>query len=92
MSVYAVNKLCRDVLRDHAFRERMKTDPAGALAGRNDDLTEEERRALLAGDVVTLHNLGVNDFMMGYLARFGSCGLSIQSFNEKIRSCATGSH
>jgi len=35
---------------------------------------------------VTLHNMGVNDFMMGYLARFGSCGLSVPIFNEKIRS------
>jgi len=50
------------------------------------DLTPEERHALLAGDVVTLHHMGVNDFMMGYLARFGSCGLSVPTFNEKIRS------
>jgi hypothetical protein len=92
MSVYAVNKLCRDVLRDHAFRGRMKTDPAGAIAEGGYDLTEAEKRALLAGDVVTLHNLGVNDFLMGYLARFGVCGLSVQSFNEKIRSCAKSPH
>ncbi|MGE0280068.1 MAG: hypothetical protein AB7P20_05575 [Rhizobiaceae bacterium] len=84
MSAYAVNKLCRDVLRDHAFRERMKTDPASAVVGY--DLTAQEKKALLAGDVVTLHNLGVNDFMMGYLARFGSCGLSVPSYNEKIRT------
>jgi hypothetical protein len=92
MSAYAVNKLCRDVLRDHDFRARMKADPAAALAAGKYDLTAEEKRALLAGDVVTLHNLGVNDFMMGYLARFGSCGLSVPSFNEKIRSAKTGSH
>jgi hypothetical protein len=67
MSVHAIHKICRQVLRDH-------------------DLTPQERRALLAGDVVTLHNMGVNDFMMGYLARFGSCGLSVPIFNEKIRS------
>jgi hypothetical protein len=30
--------------------------------------------------------MGVNDFMMGYLARFGSCSLSVSIFNEKIRS------
>ena len=28
MSVYAVNYLCREVLRDHAFRAAMKADPA----------------------------------------------------------------
>ena len=83
MSVYAVNRLCRDVLRDHVFRERMKSDPASAVEAY--DLTPQEKKALLAGDVVTLHNMGVNDFMMGYLARFGSCGLSVPIYNEKIR-------
>jgi hypothetical protein len=45
----------------------------------------------LAGDVVTLPNLGVNDFMMGYLARGGSRRPSVPIFNEKIRCCAKGS-
>lgn len=84
MSVNALNRLCREVLRDHAFRAAMKDNPAKAIEPYN--LTPEERQALLAGDVVTLHKMGVNDFMMGYLARFGSCGLSIPSYNEKIRS------
>jgi hypothetical protein len=87
MSVYAVNKICREALRDHAFRARMQADPAAAIAGF--DLTPEERRALLAGDVVTLHRLGVNDFMMGYLARFEICGLSVPIYNEKIRSAGS---
>lgn len=66
----------------------MKTDPASAIAERKYGLTDEEKQALLAGELVTLHNLRVNDFMMGYLARFGSCGLSVPIFHEKIRSCA----
>ena len=49
MSIFAVNYLCREVLRDHAFRAAMKADPAKALAPL--DLTDEERRALVAGDV-----------------------------------------
>jgi hypothetical protein len=84
MSVNALNRLCREVLRDHAFRAAMQSDPAKAIGAY--ELTAEEKRALLAGDVVALHNMGVNDFLMGYLARFGSCGLSIASYNEKIRS------
>lgn len=84
MSVIAIHKLCRDVLRDHAFREAMKSHPASAIG--KYDLTPEEKNALLAGDIVTLHHMGVNDFMMGYLARFGSCGLSVPIFNERIRS------
>ena len=84
MSVNALNRICRDVQRDHAFRAAMKDNPEKAIEAY--DLTPEERKALLAGDVATLHHMGVNDFMMGYLARFGSCGLSIASYNEKIRS------
>ena len=49
MSIFAVNHLCREVLRDHAFRAAMKSDPAKALAPL--DLSDDERRALLAGDV-----------------------------------------
>ncbi len=84
MSVHSLHQICRQVLRDHDFRARMKSDPAAAIGGY--DLSPDERRALLAGDVVTLHRMGVNDFMMGYLARFESCGLSVPLFNEKIRS------
>ena len=86
MSVYAVNHLCREVLRDHAFRAAMKADPAAAIA--KYDLTEQERSALLAGDVATLYRLGVNAFLMGYLPRFEVCGLNLPIYNERIRTCA----
>ncbi|MGC1777700.1 MAG: hypothetical protein WBB34_07110 [Xanthobacteraceae bacterium] len=84
MSVFAVNYLCRELLRDHAFRAAMKADPAKALSGL--DLTEDECRALLAGDVGTLFRMGVNGFLMGYLARFEVCGLNVQSYNERMRA------
>ncbi len=86
MSTYAVNYLCREVLRDHAFRAAMKADPAAAIA--KYDLTPEERTALIAGDVATLYRLGVNAFLMGYLPRFEVCGLTLPLYNERIRSCA----
>jgi hypothetical protein len=86
MSVYAVNYLCREILRDHAFRAAMKTDPAAAMA--KYDLTAEEREALLAGDVAKLYRLGANAFLMGYLPRFEVCGLTLPIYNERIRSAA----
>jgi hypothetical protein len=86
MSVYAVNYLCREVLRDHAFRAAMQANPAGAIA--KYELTDEEREALLAGDVAKLYRLGVNAFLMGYLPRFEVCGLTLPIYNERIRSCA----
>jgi hypothetical protein len=86
MSVYAVNYLCRELLRDHAFRAAMKNDPRVAI--QNYDLTNEERAALLAGDVAKLYRLGVNAFLMGYLPRFEVCGLTLPIYNERIRSAA----
>jgi len=84
MSIFAVNYLCREVLRDHAFRAAMKADPAKALAPL--DLTEDEQRLLIAGDVGGLFRMGVNAFLMGYLARFEVCGLNVGTFNERMRA------
>jgi hypothetical protein len=84
MSIFAVNHLCREVLRDHAFRAAMKADPAKALAPL--ELTEEERGALLAGDVGTLYRMGANAFLMGYLARFEVCGLNVDIYNQRMRA------
>jgi len=92
MSVFAVNHLLRELLRDHDFRAAMKADPAKALVKL--DLTDAERKALLEGDVVALYNMGVNSFLMGYLPRFEVCGLNQQIYNERIRSAApqAGAH
>jgi aromatic-ring opening dioxygenase LigAB LigA subunit len=84
MSIFAVNHLCREVMRDHAFRAAMKADPAKALAPL--DLTEEERRALVAGDVGTLYRMSVNGFLMGYLARYEVCGLNVEVYNQRMRA------
>jgi len=90
MSVFAVNHLCRELLRDHAFRAAMKADPAAALAPL--ELTKAERAAILAGDVATLYRMGVNSFLMGYLCRFEVCGLTLDVYNNRIRSAAPQGH
>jgi Aromatic-ring-opening dioxygenase LigAB, LigA subunit len=84
MSIFAVNHLCREVLRDHAFRAAMKHDPAQALAGK--DLTDAERKALLAGDVGALFSMGANAFLMAYLARFEVCGLNVEIYHQRMRA------
>ena len=84
MSIFAVNHLCLEVLRDHAFRAAMKADPAKALAPL--DLTDAERRALLAGDVGALYRMGANAFLMNYLSRFEVCGLNAANYNERMRA------
>ncbi len=88
MSVYGVNKVCYRVQKDPAFRERLRADPASALA--DFPLTDVERKALLEGDVATLHRLGAHDFLLGMLPRFELLGLTRNVYIERIRSAATG--
>jgi hypothetical protein len=83
MSVYAVNKLCRDALHDPAFRQALKHDPAAAIAPLA--LTDEERRALLAGDVAWLYEHGCHPFLLAYLTRWELFGLAIPVYSERIR-------
>ena len=64
----------------------MKADPAAALA--ECELSDDERKALLAGDVATLYRMGVNAFLMGYLPRFEVCGLTVPIYSERIRTAA----
>ena len=84
MSIFTVNYLCRELLRDHAFRAAMKSDPARALADK--DLNAPEREALLAGDVGTLFRMGANAFLMAYMARFEVCGLNVEIYNQRMRA------
>jgi len=84
MSVLAVNRLLRDILHNKEFRAAMKADPEKALRPLN--LTDAERKALLAGDVVTLYKMGVNAFLMGYMPRFEVCGLNVALYNDRIRT------
>jgi len=83
MSVYAVNKLCRDALHDLEFRAALKRNPGAAIASR--DLTAEERTALLAGDVAWLYEHGCHPFLLSYLTRWEIFGLTGAIYNERIR-------
>ena len=83
MSVYAVNKICRDALHDPAFREAVKSDPAAAIAPR--DLSDHEHKALLAGDVAWLFEEGCHPFLLAYLTRWDLFGVTVASYSERIR-------
>jgi len=84
VSVYAINRLCRDALHDLAFREALKRDPAAAIAPR--DLTADERKALLDGDVVRLYEWGCHPFLLAYLTRWDLFGLTQPIYNKRIRT------
>jgi Aromatic-ring-opening dioxygenase LigAB, LigA subunit len=84
MSIYAINKLCRDALHDPAFRAALHRDPAAATASL--PLTEEERSALLNGDVAWLYERGAHPFLLAYLTRWELFGLTVPLYSERIRA------
>jgi Aromatic-ring-opening dioxygenase LigAB, LigA subunit len=84
VSIYDVNLVGRRVLHDEAFRKRLQTDPESALAEL--DLTEQERDALLAGDVGRLYHLGAHEYLLLNVARYRALGLDPKVFSERIRA------
>jgi hypothetical protein len=86
MSVYAVNKLCRRVVHEPALRAALADDPERALRAAQPPLSEEELRALLAGDVGTLSKMGCNHFLLHQLGRWHVLGLDLPLYAERIRA------
>jgi hypothetical protein len=84
MSVYQVNKLCHRMLRDLEFRAAMKSDTATAIAAY--DVTDDEKRALVAGDVARLFEMGVHPFLLSFMTRYEISGLTTEVYSERIRA------
>lgn len=90
MSAYAVNKVCRLVVHDEAFRDALRERPAATLDSVSPPLEDEERAALLVGDVGTLSRLGAHDFQLYQLQRFGVLGITLDSYYESIKEASIG--
>jgi len=84
MSAYQINKLCHRIYHDRPFREAVKTEPADAIA--DWPLTNDERKALLDGDVKRLYEWGAHPFLLGHLTRWNLFGLTTESFADRIRT------
>lgn len=90
MSAYAVNKVCRLVAHDDAFRDALRERPAASLDSVTPPLEEEEKVALLAGDVGALSRLGAHDFQLYQLQRYGVLGITLDSYYESIKEASLG--
>lgn len=82
MSAYMLNKICHLVGKDDDFRAALEADPDKALAPF--DLTDEERRLLLAGEVGKLFELGVHPYLMGHLTRDETLGITVDAFSRRM--------
>lgn len=83
MSLYYVQKLMYVLNRDENIRARFETDIDGLL--REYELTDEERTALVEGDIGLLYVMGVNgQILMHYAAMIG------QEWDEYIEAMREG--
>jgi len=86
VSVYAVDKVCRRVVCEPGFADRLREDPESALRAANPPLSDSERELLLAGDVGRLGRMGANFFLLHQLGRFELFGLTLPSYAQRIRT------
>jgi hypothetical protein len=83
MSLYYVQKLLYQLNRDPAVRRRFEADREGLLA--EYEFTDEERRAIVDGDIGLLYVMGVNgQLLMHYSALLG------QKWDEYIHAMREG--
>jgi hypothetical protein len=85
VSVYTINEVCWRLVHDRPFRDEMQRDPAAALATVT-DLNDDERRAILEGEVGLLYRMGAHAFLLGHLNRYGIAGLTTPLYNERMRA------
>jgi hypothetical protein len=86
MSIYAVDKLCRRVVREPELLAALRRDPDGALRAARPPLSDEERELLLAGDVGRLGRMGASFFLLHQLGRFELFGLTLPEYAARIRA------
>jgi Aromatic-ring-opening dioxygenase LigAB, LigA subunit len=86
VSIYAVNKLCRRVVREPTLVEALRGDPEATLRAAQPPLSDAERELLLAGDVGRLGRMGANFFLLHQLGRFELFGLTLPGYAERIRA------
>lgn len=86
MSLYQLNKMMYLLEVDAAFLAGMKSDPAETI--KDMDLTDEERSAVLRGDIGTLYLMGVNIFILNSLARHELFGVTRESYLAQVRAAA----
>ena len=84
MSLYGIHKTLYLLQNDLDFRELLRTDPDTALARM--PLNDDERRALLEGDMAALYRMGTHTFLMSRIPRFNALGgMTRDVYQQRLR-------
>jgi len=89
MSVYQLNKFMYRLETEVAFLNAVRSDPVNAVGVFK--LTQEERKALLDGDVAALYLMGVHPFLLLTLSRQGVFGVNRDNYLPRVRAAAARS-
>jgi len=89
MSTYGINKVSHLLQVNPDFRRRMSADPAGAIG--DIPLKDEERAAILSGDVAALYRMGAHTFLLSRIPRFLPEFLTRDEYIGRMRSVLTAS-
>jgi hypothetical protein len=84
MNIYLIHTLCRRVLHDKEFRRLILENPEAAVSSM--PFSDDERAALLAGDVGRLNREGASGFLLLILSRFEVFGLTLPVFSRRMRT------
>ena len=82
MSIYAVHKIAQCLRKDAGFADRMRQDPAAAIA--DFPLNDQERGAVLSGDVGRLAELGAHGYLLGAFAQRQVVGVTMANYIQRI--------
>jgi hypothetical protein len=83
MNAYQFNKLFHRAYHDIPFRQAILADPVKAIA--DWPFSDEQRKALLGGDVKRLYEWGTHPFLLAHTTRWGLFGLTPELYAERIR-------
>ena len=86
MAIFAIDKICRSLYQDDAFRQALERDPEATLAPFA--LTAEEKHLLLAGEVGQLYERGAHPFLLAHLTRHATFGITVELYNARMRAAA----
>jgi hypothetical protein len=85
LSLYGIHKTLYLLQNDLDFRERLRSDPAGALAEM--PLSVAEREAFLTGDMAALYRMGTHTFLMSRIPRFNALGgMTREQYQASLRT------
>lgn len=83
MSLYQLNKILYLLDMDKSFLRRAKSDPAEAIS--DFELSNDERKALLDGNIALLFKMGVHTFLLNSTVRHEAFGVTREDYVRQMR-------